>query len=47
MDMMDNTSVCHVADVMVLIIFWLGTHCFQGFAVTTFYIPTDVYTIVL
>lgn len=45
--MMDNISVCHITDIEVLIIFWLGRHCFQGFAVTTFCATTDVHTLVL
>lgn len=47
LNMMDNISVCHTADVEMLIIFWLGRHCFQGFAVTTIYVPTDMHAIVL
>jgi len=47
LNMMDNISVCHIADVEVLIIFWLGRPCFQGFAVTTFYVPDALHTVVL
>lgn len=45
--MMGDISACHIADAEVSIIFWLGRHRSQGFAVTTFSVPTDTHATVI